>query len=417
MRQLGLPLRSPRLQAVTLLSFSSGLPLGLVWYAIPDWMRSAGVDIQVVGLFSLAQGPWAFKVLWSPLVDRYTPLRLGRRRGWIAVTQMALVAGFLVLAGVGHRPDAVWVVGAAALAIAIASATQDIAIDAYAVDVLEPDEQGAAVGARTAVYRVAMIVSGGMAITVAARIGWPLVNLLLALTYAPLLWLTMRAPEPTVRAPGPATLADAVWRPLVELFSRPRVLEILAFIACYKLSDQLAQALVQPFLVDMGYDEVERGIAVATVSTLATVAGTLGGGWMTTLVGLRQSLWACGILQVLSNVGYIVLARLDYPSPPLLYAATGFEQLTTGLGSGALSVLLLRITAKQFSATQYALFSSVFAVPRALAGSLTGFAVASFGWAPFFVGTMVLGLPGLVLLARVVGQDGHFTRQVSDVRE
>ena len=169
LESLGHAIRSWRTLSVALLSFSSGLPLGLVWYSIPDWMRSIGVDIRVVGLFSLAQAPWAFKVIWSPLMDRYVPPFWGRRRGWMAVTQIALGVLGLFLAGVGNRPETIWVVGALALAIALASATQDIAIDAYAVEVLRPDEQGAAVGARVALYRAAMVLSGGAAITMAAR--------------------------------------------------------------------------------------------------------------------------------------------------------------------------------------------------------------------------------------------------------
>ncbi len=164
-------------------------------------MRDIGVDIRVVGLFTLAQAPWAFKVVWSPLMDRYVPPFWGRRRGWMAVTQVALAVLGLMLAGVGRHPDAIWVVGALALAIALASASQDIAIDAYAVEVLHEDEQGAAVGARVALYRAAMVVSGGAAITLAGRLGWPAVNVLLALVYVPILLLTWKAPEPEERDP------------------------------------------------------------------------------------------------------------------------------------------------------------------------------------------------------------------------
>src|SRR5688500_4746351 len=164
-------LRSRRTLSVSLLSFASGLPLGLVWYAIPDWMRDIGVDLRVVGLLTLAQAPWSFKVIWSPLMDRYVPPFWGRRRGWMAVTQIVLAALVLLLAGAGERPDAIWVVGALAFAIAIASASQDIAIDAYAVEVLRKEEQGAAVGARLAFYRAAMLVSGGAAIKI-GRASW-----------------------------------------------------------------------------------------------------------------------------------------------------------------------------------------------------------------------------------------------------
>ncbi len=200
-------MRSWRTLSVALLSFSSGLPLGLVWYAIPDWMRSIGVDLRVVGLFSLAQVPWTFKVIWSPLMDRYVPPFWGRRRGWMAVTQIALAALGLMLAGVGSRPEAIWVVGALALATALASATQDIAIDAYAVEVLHDDEQGAASARASPCTARRWSLSGGGAITMAARLGWPTVNVLLALVYVPMLVLTWKAPEPegkTVAAAQPA---------------------------------------------------------------------------------------------------------------------------------------------------------------------------------------------------------------------
>lgn len=395
-------MRSWRTASVVLLSFSSGLPLGLVWYSIPDWMRDIGVDIRVVGLFTLAQAPWAFKVVWSPLMDRYVPPFWGRRRGWMALTQVALAALGLLLAGVGDQPDAIWVVGALALAIALASASQDIAYDAYVVDVLRPEEQGAAVGAKIAMYRAAMAIAGGAAITAAGRIGWPAVNVMLALAYVPMLLLTWRAPEPDERVVAPRTLREAVWQPFIGFLARHRALEILGFVLLYKFADNLAQALTRPFLIDMGYSADHRGIALATVGLVATISGAFIGGWVTTLAGLGHSLWIFGFLQIFSNIGYFLLARTDGPNLPLMYAATGFELLTSGLGTGAFSVLLLRMTQKRFSATQYALFSSLFALPRLLAGPVTGFAVDAIGWSAFFLATMVVGIPGLVMLARFV---------------
>jgi PAT family beta-lactamase induction signal transducer AmpG len=395
-------LRSPRTLSVSLLSFASGLPLGLVWYAIPDWMRDIGVDIRVVGLLTLAQAPWSFKVIWSPLMDRYVPPFWGRRRGWMAVSQLALAVLVLLLAGVGKRPEAIWVVGALAFAIAIASASQDIAIDAYAVEVLRKDEQGAAVGARLAFYRAAMLVSGGAAITLAARIGWPAVNALLAFGFVLMVGLTWRSPEPEVQPTPPPTLRDAVWLPLAGMLRRHHALEILAFVVLYKLGDQLTQSLTRPFLIDMGYDAVNRGIALATLSVVFTVLGTFAGGFVTTLAGLGHALWIFGVLQILSNAGYFLLALLDRPNLVAMYSATGFEVFTSGLGMGAFGVLLLRLTEKRFSATQYALFSSLFALPRVVAGPITGFTVSAVGWPAFFLLTMVAGIPGLVMLARFV---------------
>jgi PAT family beta-lactamase induction signal transducer AmpG len=390
-----------RTASVSLLSFSSGLPLGVVLLAIPDWLRSIGVDIKLVGLFGLTQAPWSFKMLWSPLMDRYVPPFLGRRRGWAAIAQVVLLILTLGLAGVGQHPDAPWVVAALALAIAVASATQDIAIDAYAVEVLRPDEQGVAVGARTAIYRAAMFVAGGLSISLAGRWGWPAVNVMLALLFLPMLVVTYFAPEPEERPVAPTTLRDAIWLPFLGFLARHRALEILAFVVLYKLADNLAGALLRPFLIDMGYSADDRGVALGTVGLVATLAGTFLGGAVTTAIGLGHALWAFGILQIGSNAGYILLA--GHPvDRPLMYAAIGFEQLTSGMGTGAFSVLLLRLTQRRFSATQFALFSSLFGLPRILAGPVSGFLVDAIGWRAFFWFTIACGLPGLVLLARFV---------------
>ncbi|MEM8964666.1 MAG: MFS transporter, partial [Acidobacteriota bacterium] len=246
-------LTSWRTLSVALLSFSSGLPLGLVWIALPDWMRSADVDIRIVGLITLAQAPWSFKLLWAPLMDRFTPGFWGRRRGWIALTQFALVALGIGLAGLGDHPETPWVLIALAVGIAFAAASQDIAYDAYTVDVLRPEEQGPAVGAKIALYRGAMFIAGGLAITVAAQIGWAWVNVLLAACYLPMLLITWKAPEPEVELAPPPSLREAIWLPFLGFLSRHRALEILAFVLLYKLADNLSQALLRPFLVDMGY--------------------------------------------------------------------------------------------------------------------------------------------------------------------
>jgi PAT family beta-lactamase induction signal transducer AmpG len=392
---------SRRTLAVTLMSFASGIPLGLVWIAIPDWMRSAGLDIRAVGLITLAHAPWTFKMLWSPLMDRYSPPWLGRRRGWIAITQIGLFALFLVLSGMGSDPDAPMVLLALALAIAFMSASQDIVIDAYAVEILHADERGIAVGARTAFYRLAMYVAGAMSITFASMLSWQVVNLILALLFLPMVLVTLRAPEPETVVPTPRTMRQAIWLPFVGFLSRQRALEILAFVLLFKLADNLSQSLLRPFLVDMGYDAIDRGVAMGTVGLIGTIVGTFLGGALTTVIGLGRSLWLFGFLQIVSNLGYIFVAYSD-TSRTVMYAAMGFETLTTGTGMGAFGVFLLRITQKRFSVTQYALFSSLFALPRLIAGPVTGFLVHAVGWVPFFWFTMAAGVPGLVLLQRFV---------------
>jgi len=401
LKSLSLALRSWRTASVVLLSFSSGLPLGLVWIAIPDWLRNVGVDIKVIGLITLAQAPWSFKFLWSPLMDRYVPPWLGRRRGWTSIAQVALFALTLSLAGLGSHPQTPWVIGALVFAIAFAAATQDIAIDAYAVDVLQPSEQGVAAGARVAVYRAAMYIAGGLSITIAGKYSWPVVNATLATLYLLMLLVTVKAPEPEEKWKPPPSLKEAIWQPFLGFLSRHRALEILAFVIFYKLADNLAGALLRPFLVDMGYSDFDRGFALATVGLFATLGGTLLGGILTTLLGLGHSLWLFGILQIVSNIGYVLVSTSPV-NRPLMYGAMGFESLTQGLGTGAFSVLLLRMTQKRFSATQYALFSSLFGISRILAGPLTGLMVDSMGWTNFFWFSMVFGIPGLLLLGRFV---------------
>lgn len=400
-RSLSLALRSWRTASVVLLSFASGLPLGLVWIAIPDWLRTLGVDIRVVGLITLSQAPWTFKFLWSPWMDRFAPPFWGRRRGWVAIAQVGLFAGTLALAGVPATPESAYVVGALALAIAFASASQDIAYDAYTVDVLREDEQGVAAGAKIASYRAAMYVAGAGAISLTGIWSWKWTMVGLALLWAPMLVITWKAPEPEESVVSPKTLREAVWHPFLGFLSRHRALEILAFVFFYKFADNLAQALLRPFLVDAGYDSLDRGIALGTIGLFATVGGSLVGGLVTTAWGLGHSLWVFGFLQIFSNIGYVLVSTSDV-NRPLMYAAMGFESLTQGLGTGAFMALLLRMTQKRFSATQYAFFSSLFGLPRLFGGPISGFLVHGMGWTHFFWLTMVMGIPGLVLLQRFV---------------
>ena len=394
-------LRSWRTASVVLLSFSSGLPLGLVWIAIPDWLRDAGVDIRIVGLFTLAQIPWSFNVLWAPFMDRYRPPSFGRRRGWAFLAQLALMVSILGLGGVANNPEAPMVVFAFALAIGVAAASQDIAVDAYAVDVLRREEQGVAVGARIGLYRLAMFVSGGTAITLADQLSWGTVCIGLALLFLPMMVITAFAPEPPVRFDEPRSLREAIWNPFIGFLSRDRALEILAFVLLFKFADNFAQSLLRPFLVDMGYSAAERGVALSLVGLWTQIGGALLGGILTNFLGLGRALWLFGLLQVVSNVGYLYLANTEH-STVAMVIAMGFETLCQGLGTGAFSVLLLRMTQKRFSATQYALFSTLFGMGRIFSGPVAGFTVDSVGWSWFFIASMVLGIPGLVMLHRFV---------------
>ncbi len=398
-----------RVGALSLLSFSSGLPLGLVWIAIPTWLKVEGFDIKTIALVTLAQAPWTFKFLWAPLMDRYVPPLLGRRRGWIVLMQVGLAGLIAVLATQAKSPD-VGVIAAIAIAIAFVSASQDIAIDSYAVEVLEPSEHGPAVGARTAFYRVAMWIAGTMAISMAVVplavmpghvivTGWPFTLGLLALIAALNIPVTIFAPEPHVPTSPPKSLVAAVWDPFVGFLARPRALELLGFVLLYNLSDNLAQALIRPFLVEHGYSLMDVGVASGTVGLFATVGGTFLGGLVTQRIGVARALWLFGILQGISNLSYALLAAVP-KNFVLMLSAIAVEASVTGMCAGAFGVLLIRLTSKRFSATQFALFSSLFALARSFSGPPAGALAVALGWRDFFIFTVPCVIPGLLMLQR-----------------
>jgi MFS transporter, PAT family, beta-lactamase induction signal transducer AmpG len=397
-----------RTGAVSLLSFSSGLPLGLILTAIPFWLQQQNVDIKTIGLITATQIPFTFKFLWSPLMDRFAPSR-ARKRAWIAVGQTGLAACTFALAWDAHSPT-VASVAVLLLLMSFAGATQDIAVDAYAVEALRPEEQGAAVGARSALYRAAMFVSGALFITWGPTWGWPVLYGLLGATYVGLLAVTWFAPEPELAAGAPATLREAVWLPFVGFFRNPHALQIAAFVLLYKFADNLAGALVRPFLGQLGYSPVDIGVASGVIGLFGALAGTFVGGVMTQGLGVGRALWIFGIVQGVSNVGYAVVAQVGLVpaggTPPgyrwLMYAAMAVESVTSGMGTGAFSVLLLRLTQRRFSATQYALFSSIFGLGRTLSGPPAGAMVDAMGWRDFFIASMFFALPGLWMLQRFV---------------
>ncbi len=407
---------------MVLQSFSSGLPLGLVWIALPAWLKYRGVDIRTIGLFTLAQAPWTFKFLWAPLMDRYRLPFLGRKRSWMLLFQLLLVAGILLLARQGADPS-VPVVAALALFIAFCSASQDIAIDGYAVEVLEKDELGVAVGGRVALYRIAMLLAGAVAITLGQKIGWPIVFVALALLYVPLAGVVIASPEPPLQIRPPATLRAAVFDPFVSLFRKPRAPEIIAFILLYKLGDNMATALIRPFLIEKCFSPADVGLATATIGLVCTIGGTIVGAALTRRIGVGRALWIFGVLQAVACLGYVVVDRVSAAAlghacvgpiaaagaavQPLsnrliMYSSMAVELTCQGMATGALDVFLIRLTQKRFSATQYALFASIFALGRTLAGAPAGILVDALGWTPFFIVTVFASIPGLFMLSRFV---------------
>ena len=393
-------LTSWRVASVVVLSVASGLPFGIVAKAIPAWLTYAGFDVATIGWLSLTRAPWSFKFLWAPLMDRFSFPFLGRKRSWMLVAQIGLIFSIALLALQGANPTVAWAVGLA-LAIAFFSATQDVAIDGYAVEILERHEQGVAVGARTALWRGAFFVSAGLGITLSSAgwLGsWPPVWLGLAAFFVPMAFVVVLAPEPRLTTAPPLSLREAVFDPLVAIFRTRYAITIMAFVVLYKLGDNLATALTTPFLIHMQFSKVDVGVATATIGLFATLGGTFLGGALTGRLGLGHSLWIFGVLQALSNLGYVAVEKI--PTRPVMYSAIGFDNLCQGVGTGAFGVLLLRLTQKRFSATQYALLSSLFAIGGIIAGPPAGILVETIGWSPFFVFSVFAAIPGLVMLHR-----------------
>jgi PAT family beta-lactamase induction signal transducer AmpG len=387
-----------RVGAVALLSFSSGMPLGVVWIAIPTWLKMAGFDTKTVALITLAQVPWSFKIVWAPLMDRYVPPFLGRKRGWIAIFQVVLTLLVLVLASQATEPDIV-VIGLMSILVAFASASQDIAIDGYAVEVLVPGEHGAAVGARTGFYRAAMYVAGALAISVAGLISWKWTLVGIAALTLLCLPVTIFAPEPLTQPAPPKTLLGAVWEPLVGFLSRPRALELLGFMLLFNLSDNLATSLIRPFLVDHGYDPTSVGFVSGTVGLFSTIGGTVVGALLCQKIGVGRALWLCGGLQGLSNLAYAWVAAVGV-NIFVMSAGVFVETFVLGMCAGSFGVFLIRMTSKRFSATQFALFSSVFAIARTFSGPVAGALADALGWRDFFLLTVPCAVPGLFMLQR-----------------
>lgn len=389
---------SRRLVSVALLSLSSGMPLGLVITAMPAWLDQNHIDIKTIGILGLAQAPWGFKFLWSPLMDRWRPAWLGFRRGWVLVCQVLLTLLSVVLGLMADAPD-VAAVAAITAAIAFTSASHDIAYDAYAIEVLPREEQAFAVSARGLLYKAGMLLAGNAAISLAPTFGWKTTFYALGGIYLLLLPVTIFAPEPPEQPGRPQTLGEAVWQPFVGFLARPAVLQLIAFVLLFRLGDSLAGALVTPFLQQRGYDAVSVGVARGAVGLIATFVGTVAGGVVTARLGVGRSLWVGALAQALSNLGYVAIAVVD-PSPGVMFAALAVEGGSSALASVGFGVLLMRLTDKRFSATQFALFTSLVGIARTFVGPPAGMLADALGWRDFFLLTVPVALPGMVLLHR-----------------
>jgi MFS transporter, PAT family, beta-lactamase induction signal transducer AmpG len=381
--------------------FSSGLPLYLLINLIPAWLKTEGVDIKTIGFFALIQFPYTWKFIWSPLIDRFPILGLGRRRGWMLLTQLSLL---VAIAGFGLFTPQVdtWSIAYLALGVAFFSASQDIVLDAFRRELLDDEVLGLGNSVHVNAYRIAGLVPGSLSLILADHLPWSQVFLITALFMLPGLMLTLWVREPQL-ARVPRTLREAVVEPFHEFVTRQgwrSALLILSFIFFYKLGDSMATALATPFYMEMGFSKTEIGIIAKNVGLWASViGGLLGGLWMISL-GINRALWLFGVVQLFSILGFVWLTGTG-PSLLALGLVIGFEALGVGLGTAAFIAFIARTTDPRYTATQFALFTSLAAVPRTFFNASTGYLVAQYGWSGFFWICAALAIPGMLLLFKV----------------
>ena len=392
--------RSPRVAAVLVLGFSSGLPLALTGSTLQAWLTVSDIDIQTIAWFSWIGVPYLLKFLWSPIMDRFVPPFLGRRRGWMLLTQFALLAGIAAMT-LAPPSESILLLGILALWVAFASASHDIVIDAYRTDVLRLHERGMGAAVGVFGYRIAMLASGGLALILADQVGWRSAYLLMAALMAVGLVTSMLAPEPETQAVPPRSLIDAVVLPLADLFSRRGAFALLALVMLYKFGDALAGTLTTAFLIrGVGFTPTDVGVVNKFLGLAALLLGALVGGVVLARLSLYRALLAFGVLQAVSNLSFAWLAWAG-KSYPLLVFAVAFENLASGMGTAAFVAFAMALCNSSFSATQYALLSALASLGRVLFGPVTGGLVAWMGWADFFVVTFVAALPGLWLVWRM----------------
>lgn len=391
--------QSRKMAALLFLGFSSGLPLFLTSKTLQAWMTVEKVDLTAIGLFSLVGLPYSLKFIWSPLLDRYVPPFLGRRRGWLAIMQVGLLLAIAAMS-LQQPKQALQLLAVNAFLIALFSATQDIAADAYRTDVLEEREMGAGAAVFVLGYRIALLVTGALAFILADRMPWPTVYLLISLLMAAGLVASFWAPEPVLRDRPPASLRDAFTLPFIDFFKRSGVLQgflMLLFIVLYKLGDALVNNMSTPFLIQTGFTQTDIGAIQGGMGLIATIVGTLAGGAVLSQMGINRSLWVFGALQAVSNLAYFVLAQAGQ-SYQLLVITINIENFCGGLGTAAFVAFLMSLCNQRFSATQYALLSSLMAVSRDILVAPAGGLAKATGWPMFFIISIVAALPGLLLL-------------------
>jgi MFS transporter, PAT family, beta-lactamase induction signal transducer AmpG len=379
--------------------FSSGLPLYVLLTLVPGWLRSEHVDLKAIGLFTLIQFPYTWKFLWSPLLDRFALPWLGRRRGWMLISQCALLLAISLIGGLLPATDMRSIAGLAVLT-AFLSASQDIVLDAYRREILSDAELGLGTAVYVNAYKIAGLIPGSLSLVLADHYPWPIVFIITSLFMLPGIGMTLLVSEPTIPSGPPRTLRAAVVEPFVEFVCRAgwrQAVLVLAFVFLYKLGDSMATALATPFYLDIGFSKSQIGLIAKNAGLWPSVlGGLLGGLWMVKL-GINRGLWVFGAAQALSILGFAVLSQLP-GNRAALAGAIGFEALGVGLGTAAFAAFIARTTNPRYTATQFALFTSLAAVPRTLINATTGWIVEQTGWFHFYLLCTSLAVPGMLLL-------------------
>jgi PAT family beta-lactamase induction signal transducer AmpG len=391
--------QSRKIGLLLLLGFASGLPLALTAGTLQAWLAAENVDIVAIGWFALVGQPYTYKFLWAPFMDRYVPPFLGRRRGWLLVTQVLLAAAIAFM-GTLTPADSAWLLGGTALTVAFLSASQDIVFDALRADWLERDERGAGAAVSVLGYRVAMLISGAGALILADQwLGWQATYWLMAALMGVGMVATWFVVEPEPKGAVPKTLDEAVVKPFAEFFTRQGAVAMLVLVVLYKLGDAFAGNLTTTFLLrGPGFSLTEIGAINKGFGLAATIIGVLAGGALMAKMRLYRALLLFGILQAITNLGFMLLAASG-KSYVLMVTVIGLENLCGGMGTAAYVALLMALCDRRFSATQYALLSALSAVGRVYVGPAAGYLVEGLGWEVFFFFTFLIALPGLALLA------------------
>lgn len=389
----------PKMAALIVLGFSSGLPLYLTSKTLQAWMTVEGVDLTTIGAMSLVALPYSLKFIWAPLLDRFVPPIFGRRRGWIFISQVALLLAIIWMSF--HDPRrGLQIVAINAILIAFFSATQDVAVDAYRTDVLDDNEMGAGAAVWVLGYRIALLITGGLALVLADHISWPTIYVLMALLVIPGMIGTWRAPEPVLHDAPPKSMTDAVRLPFQEFFQRAgpmRAIIVLVFIVLYKLPEYLAQNMATPFMLKIGFSQGEIGAVQGVIGLIATIAGTLAGGAAVAKIGINKSLWVFAILGAAANLMFYSLALVG-KNHALLLASVIVENFCLGLVNGVFVAFLMSMCNVRFSATQFALLSSLMGASRDILVAPAGGIAEAVGWPTFFLISLATVIPSMMLL-------------------